>query len=220
MFRINLSDDTHTDSTLAMSRLVPRLKPERKATRFLKSDRTHEELAGELGANYAQALIDGDPEYTLGMTGKLFQKLERVWLADGQPRYSPPVEIDVIRDKDGVETERRQPKDVLANIASDKSLVWRGEPITRSEAIRTYVFRRTLQIQHKDGLQYKFCHSMALRLDDEGVMVHIRGGDDGKQPLVLAKNGQAHWGLLEGRVRGREYQLLLHLSYMQLRTGK
>lgn len=222
MFRIHLSDETNVNTTLAMSRLVPKPKTtqeQTKTVRLLKSDKTHEDLAAELGTNYAQALIDGNPEYTIGMTGMLFEKLERVWLADGQPRYTPPVELELIRDKTGKETDRRPPKDVLANIASDKPLQWRGDPISRAEAMREYVFRRTLQIQHKDGLTYRFCHAMAERLDRDDQMVQIKGGEDGRQPLVLAKNGKAHWGLLEGRVRGSEYQLLLHLSFMQLRAG-
>lgn len=204
MFRIQLSDESGVDTGLAMSNLTarPRDRRESKTVRFLKSDRTHEDLLTELGANYGQALLDGDPEYTIGATGKLLGKMERVWLSDGAPRYVPPVELDIVKDKDGKETERHEPRDVLANVATDCPLVWRGEPIDREDAARKFVFRRTLQIQHRDGLTYRFCHAMAKKLYDADTMVHIRGGADGKQPLVLAKNGTPHWGLLEGRVRG------------------
>ncbi len=42
-------------------------------------------------------------------------------------------------------------------------------------------------------------------------------GTKGKDPLVFQTNGTPYRGFLEGRVDGAKYQLLLHLSNMELK---
>ena len=61
---------------------------------------------------------------------------------------------------------------------------------------------------------------MAKELHDESVMVLIGAGKTGKDPLIFQANGMPYRGFLEGRVDGKKYQLLLHLSNMELKKVK
>ena len=45
----------------------------------------------------------------------------------------------------------------------------------------------------------------------------LGGGASGKEPLLFVPNGSPYRGLLEGRVDGERYMLLLHLSNMELK---
>jgi hypothetical protein len=58
---------------------------------------------------------------------------------------------------------------------------------------------------------------MAKELHDENVLVLVAGGETGKEPLVMQRNGIPYRGFLEGRIDGEKYQLLLHLSNMELK---
>ena len=79
------------------------------------------------------------------------------------------------------------------------------------------VFSRTIQIAHSDGLTYDYLYGIASELAESGEMVLMGGGPKGKDPLVFQTNGTPYRGFLEGRVDGKRYQLLLHLSNMELK---
>ncbi len=48
-------------------------------------------------------------------------------------------------------------------------------------------------------------------------MVLLGGGAQGKEPLIFQMNGTPYRAFLEGRIDGARYQLLLHLSNMELK---
>ena len=83
-----------------------------------------------------------------------------------------------------------------------------------------FAFKRTIQVRHVDGLTYDYLYEMAKELHDESVMVLIGAGQSGKDPLIFQANGMPYRGFLEGRVDGKKYQLLLHLSNMELKKVK
>jgi hypothetical protein len=58
---------------------------------------------------------------------------------------------------------------------------------------------------------------MATELDDEESMMLVGGGPKGRDSLVFMENGTPYRGFLEGRIQGEKYQLLLHLSNMELK---
>ena len=87
----------------------------------------------------------------------------------------------------------------------------------KSEAVRRFVFGRTIQLGHLDGLTYDYLYGIAKELADGGEMVMMGAGAKGKDPLIFQTNGTPYRGFLEGRVDGARYQLLLHLSNMELK---
>jgi hypothetical protein len=70
---------------------------------------------------------------------------------------------------------------------------------------------------HVDGVTYDFLFGMASELAKEGVVMLLGAGPKGVDPLVFQANGRPCRGFLEGRVEGERYQLLIHLSDMELK---
>lgn len=179
----------------------------------------HENLCSTLGDDYGQALIDGDPEIDLEFVGRRLGGTDRIYLSHGgQVLHHAPEELELILAPDGSERERRAPKDVPANVNDDQPAVWTGKRIPKSDVVRRFVLTRTVQLQHVDGLTYDFLFGIAKDLSDSGDMMLLGGGETGKAPLLLIPNGSPYRGLLEGRVDGEKYILLLHLSNMELKS--
>lgn len=192
---------------------------------------THDALAATQGEDYAQALIDGDPEIDIEMVGMRLGEGRRVYMeydwedkdgkevkaGDGRIRHAPPSFIEVLSNPDGSERERRKPEEVEANINEELPLHWTGKKLPRAEAARRFVMTRTIQLFHQDGLTYDYLFAMAEELAKEDVLMLIGAGDKGNAPLIFQANGTPYRGFLEGRVEGKSYKLLLHLSNLELK---
>ena len=188
--------------------------------RFLAAaaDGLHEALAAAHGDDYAEALVDGDPEIDLELVGRPLGETAQVYLAhDGEVLHAPPSWVEVIYGPDGEEKERRPPEDREGNVSGDLPVRWTGRKLEKGAAIRRFVFTRTLQLTHQDGLTYDYLHGIAKELAEENVLVMMGGGPKGRDPLVFQTNGSPYRAFLEGRVDGARYQLLLHLSNMELK---
>jgi len=178
----------------------------------------HDELAAQHGDDYGQALIDGDPDIDMEVVGRAVQKTDRVYLSStGNVLYAAPEVVEVILGPDGKERDRRTPEDVQANVNDELPVRWTGRKMKKPDVVRRFAFRRTIQLKHVDGLTYDYLFTMAKDLADEGVMVLMGAGDNGKKPLIFTSNGSPYRGFLEGRVDGEKYKLLLHLSNMELK---
>ena len=46
----------------------------------------------------------------------------------------------------------------------------------------------------------------------------VGGGKKSNEPLILRRAGLPKRGFLEGRTRGKDYMLILHLSNLELKT--
>ncbi len=178
----------------------------------------HDELALRYGDDYAQALIDGDPDVDAEIVGRAIKKTDRVYLSStGDVLYAAPEVVEVIFGPDGKERDRRAPEDVQANVNDALPVRWTGRTMPKGEVTRRFAFRRTVQMKHVDGLTYDYLFKMAKELSDSNVMVLMGAGDNGKKPLIFTANGSPYRGFLEGRVDGDRYKLLLHLSNIELR---
>ncbi len=191
-----------------------------EAVRFIKSPlaRTYEALRSRCGgdAEFADLLMEEDPEIDLEATGRRTGPTDRVLLdPDGSVLYAA-AEVEVISDRDGIETDRRLPADTPANVDGNVALVWTGRLLSRAEAARRFAFSRTLQLRHVDGLTYDFLFGMAQELDRADSLVLVGAGRGGRDPIVLERNGVPHRGFLEGRVDGDRYLLVLHLTNLEL----
>lgn len=178
----------------------------------------HEALQDSLGEDYGQALVDGDPEIDLEQVGRAIGDTSTVYLsADGKVLHAAPRQIELILDAEGQEKERREWEDKQANVNDELPVRWTGRKMPKREAVRRFVFGRTVQLAHVDGLTYDYLYAMAKELADEDVMMLMGGGPKGRDALVFQTNGTPYRAFLEGRVDGARYKLLLHLSNMELK---
>jgi hypothetical protein len=180
--------------------------------------RLHEDLGEKLGEDYGQALIDGDPEIDMEVVGKLIEGTQSMLLSSsGEPLFAAPLILEITYGPDGTEVDRREPVEVPATVNDAVPLRWTGRKLEKNEVVRKFAFRRSLQLQHVDGVTFDFLYAMAKELDEEGVMVLLGAGASGKDPMVMQMNGAPYRGFLEGRIDGEQYLLLLHLSNMELK---
>ena len=118
MRKIYLMDHESVDGAVIYERVVPEASP-RLATkngpvtfrRFVTSaeTNTHEALMAQVGEDYHQALIDGDPEADMEQIGRYVSSLETVYLsAGGEELHVSPQVLEVLFNTAGEETERRE----------------------------------------------------------------------------------------------------------------
>ena len=68
----------------------------------------HGALQGRFGEDYAQALVDGDPEIALEVGGRRVGRTDTVYLSNaGEVLYASPSVVEVILNADGTERDRR-----------------------------------------------------------------------------------------------------------------
>ena len=165
----------------------------------------------------ARALIEDDPEMDLEAAGKIAGPCDRVWVdPEGTPLYSATM-MEIVFGPDGAEKKRRTPVDVEANIGEEMPLRWTGRFFSREEVVRRFAITRKFQILHSDGLTFDFLHRMAATMEKKNALVSIGAGADGRDPLILERNGTPHRAFLEGRTKSDEYMLILHLSNLELK---
>ena len=166
----------------------------------------------------AAAIESGDPEIDFEQEGRKLEGLSKVYLsADGRVAYGVKL-AEHVHAPDGTEKEIRELKDTPANIALDNlPIKWTGKTFPKAAALRKFVFTRSYQLHHVNGLTYDFLFEMAKKLDESKSMMLIGGGEKGIGPLVFTNNGSAYRGFLEGRVKGDKYILILHLTNLELK---
>jgi hypothetical protein len=178
----------------------------------------HEALSAIHGEDYAEALIEGDPEVDVEHVGRKIGATAQVYLAaDGAVLHAAPRWVEIIVGPDGEEMERREPQDKEGNVNDELPVRWTGRKIAKAEAIRRFVFTRSIQLGHLDGLTYDYLYGIAKELADEDALMMMGAGPKGRDPIVFQTNGTPWRGFLEGRIDGPRYQLLLHLSNMELK---
>jgi hypothetical protein len=224
---LHLASEDGRDTRVAFGTLKPpsppRLGRPGKDVRFLRylattEAGTHEALQARYGEDYAQALIDGDPEVDLEQVGRPIKETTVVWLsADGEVLHAPPEVIEVVLGPDGQERERRAPVETPANVNDELPVRVSGRRIPRSDAARQFVFTRSVEIRHVDGLTFDHLHRLAKDLDQADEVVVVGAGAKGRDPLVFTTNGTPWRAFLEGRVDGDRFVLLLHLSNQELK---
>ena len=227
MRKLHLMNKDNRDAKVAISSLKYK-KPfemglpnkQLKFKRYLSAteESLHKNLSSLYGDNYASNLIEENPEIDIEAIGKFISGTDVVYLSShGDILYAPPKTVEVIIAPDGLEKERREPENIPGNVDDDLPVRWTGKKMAKSKVAVRFAFKRTIQLKHVDGLTYDYLFEMAKELQDEDVMVLVGAGQKGKEPLIFQANGMPYRGFLEGRVDGKKYQLLLHLSNMELK---
>ena len=179
---------------------------------------TNVALVANYGDNYANQLVEGDPEVDIEQVGQFIEQLQTVYLdQEGQVLTVEPNLIEVLTNPDGSERERRTPQEMDSNTDSALPVRWTGKLIDLNEAVRKFSFKRRMQLRHSDGLTYEFLFSMAKELGESQKVMLLGTGEKGTGPLIFQANGRPYRGFLEGRVQGTSYQLTLLLSDMELK---
>lgn len=227
MRKFHLMNEATRDATIAIESVAELAAPKMGVPgrvisfrRYLAAspDGLHEALLATHGAGLAQALIDGDPEIDLERVGRSIGDTTPVYLsADGEVLHVSPQLVDVLVGSDGSERDRKPAVDTPGNVNEPDPVRFAGRKIAKPEAIIRFAFRRTVAIRHVDGLTYDFLYAIAKQLADENVLAMLGAGPKGRDPLVFQDNGSPYRGFLEGRIDGPRYQLLLHLSNLELK---
>ena len=135
--KIYVSNEANLDASVIMESLPPVPAPPMgipgepvSFRRYLAStDKClHEPLATAHGDDYAEALINGDPEVDMELVGKKLQNLTSVYVSSsGDLMYAAPKIEELILNPDGSERERKKPEDVDANVHDEYPIKWIGK---------------------------------------------------------------------------------------------
>ena len=188
--------------------------------RFLKStiDTEPRDLTAQF-PDVAAALVEGDPEVDMELVGRRLEELKKVFLTPEEKVAHAVTLVEHIFEPNGTEKASRPQAATEANINLDAMPIrWTGKLFPKSAALRKFVFARSYQIRHVNGLTFDFLYDIAKNLAESKSMVLVGGGEKGVGPLVLSANGTPYRAFLEGRVDGEKYMLILRLTNMELKA--
>ena len=228
MLKINISNDAKRDAEVAFGTTFRKSKTEyRTATggnakneRRLRAtmNTTDDALLAAYGEGLTDALINGDPEVDMELMGLKLEGLKKVYITHQQKvAYGVSLNEHVYL-ADGTEKEVRPETTTAANIALEGvPLRWTGKLIPKEKAMRMFMFKKSYQVQHVNGLTYDFLFDMAKKLAEANAMMLVGAGAKGVEPLVMSNGGTPYRAFLEGRVNGDSYTLILRLTNMELK---
>jgi hypothetical protein len=224
---IHITNDQGRDATVGIVSIKPPSQPTlgllgKKLIfkRYISAteDCTHESLKKKYGDDYAQELINSDPEIDIEKIGMFIDQTQTVYLdSSGELMYVEPNFIEIILNPEGSEKERRDPINTVMNVNDEIPVKYSGRFIPINEAVVKFGFRRRLQLRHSDGLTFDFLYNIAKELESKKSLMLIGTGEKGIGSLVFQSNGRQYRGFLQGKTRDRSYQLILHLSEMELK---
>ncbi len=190
--------------------------------RLLKGtiDRDYAALLERAGApeKVADTLISGDPELDIETTGAFLQDTSRVFVNSERKVVHTVTQIEVVRNPDGTEKLRRPRKMTVQNVSAEQPLPWSGKLLSKRDVFNKFAMVSKLQIVHVNGLTYDFLFGIARQLEEKNSLLVVGAGPKANQPLILRRGGVPYRGFLEGRTRGEDYLLLLHLSNIELKA--
>lgn len=175
------------------------------------------ETAGAL-EKVSDALIAGDPEVDMELTGSRLVDASRVYVNPDRQIVHKVQEWEIVRGPDGQEKERRPRRVAQPNVATETPLKWSGKLLKKAEVYNKFAFARKIQIVHVNGLTYDFLYGIARDLEEKASLMLVGSGAKANQPLVFTRGGVQYRGFLEGRTEGEKYCLILHLSNMELKS--
>lgn len=176
-------------------------------------------LVGRFADSLPEALITEDPEIDVERVGLKLEGLKKVYLtSEGKVAYGVTLSEHVFN-PDGTEKEVRPDTTTSGNIAVDGMPVrWTGKMMPKADALRRFVFKKSYQLRHVNGLTFDFLQAMARKLAEANAMMLVGGGAKGVGPLVMSTGGTPYRAFLEGRVQRDSYALILRLTNLELKS--
>jgi len=230
--RIRLADYRGRDATVLLlpvteTRQCRYQNTEGKSVRSVRRIRATADVSAEslLGRypdpdELSRALIAGDPEIDMELTGRIAGSCDRVHIdGDGQLLYAPSL-LEVRYGPDGIEEARKPLVAKPSNLVRYSPPVWSGVLVPREQAIHRYAFTRAYQVAHTNALEFDFLFGIASYLDERRSMVQVGSGRHGRGPLRVERNGSRYRGFLDGRIQGDAMRPVLYLSAFELEAGE
>lgn len=193
-----------------------------KHRRILAFDSTFstERILQENGNDLSTQLKASDIEVDIESAGKIIGRTHRIVVNDDfQPVYDYK-EVDILRKTNGEEI-RREHKTSKSNINDVIPVIVSDHYLTPKEMLLKYIFRKSYFLFHKDETSYGFLFELAKFLADKNQFARVFSFNPETkkpEPLVLYQGGTLFSAaFLEGRIRDREYCLILHLSDRELK---
>lgn len=165
-----------------------------------------------------EALQAGDPELDIESAGSFLRDTSRVYYNTDRKTVFSITQLEIVRHPDGTEKEKRPKKILPPNVGAEQPLLWSGRFLPKSGVYNKFVISGKLQLHHINGLTYDFLFGIARELEAKNSLMLMGAGPKANQPIVLRRGSVPYRGFLEGRTRGEEYCLLLHLSNMELKA--
>lgn len=183
-------------------------------------DRDADALLQQFGSpdQVAAALVAGDPEIDIESYGRFLRDTSRVYYNTERKIVFSVSQVEVVRNPDGTEKLRRPKKSTPPNVGPEQPLRWSGKLMPKKEVFNKFVMVNKLQLVHINGLTYDFLFEIAKELEQKDSMLLVGAGPKSNLPLILRHRAAPYRGFLEGRTRGDEYQLILHLSNIELKA--
>jgi hypothetical protein len=164
----------------------------------------------------AKAMISSDPEIDMLLTGRFIKGSSKVYInKDLKPASRISIK-EIVYTPDGKIKEERIPMDLLANIHSENPLK-AVKFFPKKDIYNKFVLGRKYQLNHINGLTYDFLFKLAKELHEKEAVIMIGAGSKGNEPLVFQDGGKGYRAFLEGRIAGNKYQLILHLTNLELK---
>jgi hypothetical protein len=126
--------------------------------------------------------------------------------------------MEIVRNPDGTEKTRRPKKMQTPNVGPEQPIQWSGKFLPKKDVFNKFVMSGKLQLHHINGLTYDFLFNIARELEKKESLLLVGAGPKSSHPLILRRGSVPYRGFLEGRTKGDEYALILHLSNMELKT--
>ena len=165
----------------------------------------------------AEAIISDDPDVDLELEGKTLSNTARVYINDDEKVVYKIRKNEQVFLPDGTMKEEREPRYLSANILNENPVKWTGKLMPRKKIYNKLVFNKNYQVCHVNGLTYDFLFAMAKDLADKDAMMMLAGGAKGNEPLVFNDGGKPYRAFLEGRIDGKKYCLIMHLTDLELK---
>lgn len=171
-------------------------------------------------------LKTNDDEIDMELTGNILKAKYKILIDDHHDFVYNYDEYEVIKKPDGdVDRITKLDEKPKPNVNDEEEPVKLLKRMSKLAALQKYAFRGSLHIIHTDGLTYDFVYDLAKDLHERNEMALVAPVKkmvvDGKEKLVaqrlrLRAGSKRYWGLLEGRVDGEKYALILHLTSLEL----
>ena len=229
MNSLNLANEKKRDAEVGYVsiRKVPSVKMvledgrEKNNVKILKSTIEHSEEVlvqkYESLKSLGEAIIENDPEVDMEIVGQKIFNTHKLYLNQENKIAYRVNMVQVIKNPDGSEKERRDLTKLPPNIKGDNALQWSGKKISKKVAIKKFVFGRKYQIKHVSGLTFDFLYDMAKDLHESESLMIVGTGPKGTNPIIMSTGGTPYRGFLEGRIDGDKYCLILHLTNLEVK---
>ena len=168
----------------------------------------------------AEAIIAEDPEINYEITGRFLGPSPKVYVNEDLKVVYRVNKKEKVFDPSGILKEERELRQMDSNITNEEPLRWSGKYFPIAKSYNKFVFIRTYQLFHDSGLTYDFLFDMAKQLEEKKSFLLLGSGSKGLGPVIFQENGQSFRVFLEGRTKGDDYMLLMHLSNLELKPIK